>query len=431
MADNSKRKRTDLSSTSSLDTSHETSFDPTSETVEKDSKLTKSQRRKKAKNDSKEMELNLTINPPTNKNTKSETMENATNSTDNSESKTIENTDTTKPEKEAIKTTEQEGIKSFFTTTTSKDKAKTTKENVTKSTENTGSKTHKITDKKTKPEKETMKPTEKEGIKSIFTNQTNKGNTKTTKTTKTTETNLEKCLTEINLKLNNVLTKDDDAFLKNIIKVTILEMREEILASVTHRIEKMEGDFHDLALENEILKQEIKDLKQTVNDKNDKTEQTKISMEKQIEQEKGRVDEKLNEHEQYSRRNNVRIFNLPEDRKDEHSVETTYKVIGLLNTSLKLNLTPQAIDIAHRLGPYQPGRNRRVIVKFVHRQVKFMILSKAKWLKGSGIQIFEDLTQLNNKILACTRKKLPDEIEDSWYSNGIIYIKWKTNGVVE
>ena len=154
-------------------------------------------------------------------------------------------------------------------------------------------------------------------------------------------------------------------------------------------------------------------------------------MEKQIKQEKSRVDEKINYHEQYSRRNNLRIFNLPEDRKEEESLETTYKVLGLVNNGLKLNLTPQAIDIAHRLGPYKPGRNRRVIVKFVHRQVKFMVLSKTQWLNGSGIHIFEDLTPLNNKILACTRKKLPDKIEDSWFNNGIIYIKLKSNGSVE
>ena len=60
-----------------------------------------------------------------------------------------------------------------------------------------------------------------------------------------------------------------------------------------------------------------------------------------------------------------------------------------------------------------------------------MVLSKANWLMGSGIQIFEDLTPLNSEILACTRKKLPDKIEDSWFNNGIIYTKLKSNGAVE
>lgn len=58
MAD-SKRKRTEVSSTSSLDTSHDTSIDP-----EKQQKLTKSQRRKKAKGENREKELALTISLP-------------------------------------------------------------------------------------------------------------------------------------------------------------------------------------------------------------------------------------------------------------------------------------------------------------------------------------------------------------------------------
>ena len=79
----------------------------------------------------------------------------------------------------------------------------------------------------------------------------------------TTDKNLDKSLTEINMKLNNVLTKDDQSFLKKIIKETILEVREEILLSVTHRLEKMESEIHDMAVENETLKQEVKKLTTT------------------------------------------------------------------------------------------------------------------------------------------------------------------------
>ena len=193
----------------------------------------------------------------------------------------------------------------------------------------------------------------------------------------------------------------------------------------------MESEIHDMALKNQNLKQEIQNLKTTINKKDDETDKIKQTMTKQMEDEKIKVNETLHDHEQYSRRNNVRIFNLPEDRINEHSLETTHKVISILNHNLQLNLTPQAIDIAHRLGPYKRGRNRRVIVKFVHRQVKYMILAKTNMLNGSGMQIFEDLTKLNTEVLASTRKKLPDEVEDSWYNNGNIYLKWKSNGSVE
>ena len=96
-----------------------------------------------------------------------------------------------------------------------------------------------------------------------------------------------------------------------------------------------------------------------------------------------------------------------------------------------MQLTPYAIDISHRLGQYRKGRNRKVIVRFVHRQLKQDVLYQRKHLKNTGITIFEDLTQLNNEVLASTKKKLPDTIEKSWYSNGNIYIKRKAESKVE
>ena len=150
-----------------------------------------------------------------------------------------------------------------------------------------------------------------------------------------------------------------------------------------------------------------------------------------MKEEKLRVDKLLNDQEQYSRRNNVRLTEIPGDRKDEQSLETTHKVVEILNETLNLNLTPQAIDIAHRLGPYKYGRNRRVIVKFVHRQITHLVLSRKKLFRGRGMSVFEDLTQLNNKILASTRKKLPGEVDQSWSTNGNIFIKWKSNGKIE
>ena len=66
------------------------------------------------------------------------------------------------------------------------------------------------------------------------------------------------------------MTKDDQSFLKTIIRDTILEMKEDILASVTLKIDKMEGEIHEMALEKETLKQEIKNLK-TVDQKDENT----------------------------------------------------------------------------------------------------------------------------------------------------------------
>ena len=245
----------------------------------------------------------------------------------------------------------------------------------------------------------------------------------------TMNVDIEKNLADINKKLNSVLTKDDHSFIKSIIKETVLEMKDTILATVIKRIEIVEGSLHEKSIENEELKKEVTNLTETIKEK--ENEKLKSELKNEIKNEKLRVDKKMNEQEQYSRRNNVRFTQIPGDRRDEQSSETTHKVVDILNETLDLNLTPQAIDIAHRLGPYKYGRNRRVIVKFVHGQITHLVLSRKKLFRGKGLSVFEDLTQLNNEVLGSTRKKLPEEVDQSWSINGTIFIKWKSSGKIE
>ena len=333
-----KRKRDDLSSTSSLDTSNDLIISGNHEITEK--KLTKGQKKKKTKIQKQELELKLTM------------------SSTGTESKKHDNKTQVKP-----------------------------------------------------------KPNEKDNIKP---NETNSENL-------TIEANLAK----INDKLDKVLTKDDQSFLKTIIKETILDLKSDFLASVINRIDKLEGDLHDIALENTQLKTELQTLKNAQIKQNEDIETEQITFKNDIETKNLKLEETLHDHEQYSRRNNIKIHNMPGDHKNETSLETTYKVLETINQNLDLHLRPQSIDIAHRLGNYRPGRNRRVIVKFVHRQVKYMVMDKTQYLKGTGIHIFEDLTQLHNKVLASVRKKSPDEVEEAWYRNGGIHIRWKASGNVQ
>ena len=74
------------------------------------------------------------------------------------------------------------------------------------------------------------------------------------------DSNIDDHLRKINDKLNNVLTKDDTSFIRTIIKYTVNELKETLLASVIHKIEKVEGELHTMALENDTLKKEVKYL---------------------------------------------------------------------------------------------------------------------------------------------------------------------------
>ncbi|XP_053391401.1 proprotein convertase subtilisin/kexin type 6-like [Mercenaria mercenaria] len=52
-------------------------------------------------------------------------------------------------------------------------------------------------------------------------------------------------------------------------------------------------------------------------------------------------------------------------------------------------------------------------------------------LKGSGIFLGEDLTQLSNYVLSCVRVKSPDEVETTWTHNGKILYKNKMGDIME
>ena len=106
-------------------------------------------------------------------------------------------------------------------------------------------------------------------------------------------------------------------------------------------------------------------------------------------------------------------------------------IIKLNNTRLGLSLNYQDIDIAHRLGRFKHGKRRPVIVKFVHRHVKHNVLRNAHKLKNTSLSINEDLTYINQSVLASLRLKPKgkDTIEKSWSVEGKLFAKYKNNVV--
>ena len=97
----------------------------------------------------------------------------------------------------------------------------------------------------------------------------------------------------------------------------------------------------------------------------------------------------INELEQYSRRNSIRIFGI-EKQTNEKLTETVCK---FSKQKLNIDLQPQFIDRCHPVGNY---RNRNaVLVKFVSYEHKQDTIKARRALKGSGIIIAEDHTRTN------------------------------------
>lgn len=236
---------------------------------------------------------------------------------------------------------------------------------------------------------------------------------------------LEKKLDLINEKLCNVITKSDISLIREIVKDTINEMKDQFLSSIVKKIEVIEGSVHDRAIEIQRINEEMKSKKKEIDELHERTNYIRDKIRQEAEEH-----EKItNDMEQYSRRNNIRIFGVPDDIDRQTSQQTTSQVVQLLNKHLSVSITEENIDIAHRLGKFN-GKNRPVIVKFVRRQVKNDIMQNVSKLKSTGLYISHDLTWLNQQVLSSLRLKDTERVKKCWCNDGILYgtFKEESNG---
>ena len=153
--------------------------------------------------------------------------------------------------------------------------------------------------------------------------------------------------------------------------------------------------------------------------------------------------------EQYSRRESLRIFGIPEvvGRKEQDK-DLLDKVLKVLNDT-GAKVVASDILVMHRVGKKSQGENqniqhhengaqnqsekqgpRPIIVRFISRNKKSEIMSKKKNLKAKegydNTFIFEDITRLRAKLLYFV-KNLP-EVGRAWTREGQIYCRKKGPG---
>lgn len=193
-------------------------------------------------------------------------------------------------------------------------------------------------------------------------------------------------------------------------------------------------DITEINLQQEKLESMIFDLKEALEQKDNAIDiltnsNTEIWQELQQTNYKNIIlSDKVNELEQYSRRNNIRIFGV-KDKKEETIQETEYIVRETLRKYLNLNFTSNEFDICHRIGPFNASTNRAIIVRFIYRKSKVITISKRRKLKGSGIIISEDLTPQNVRRLQ--EIKSLNCVKDSWSKDGRLYAKDNNNLIKE
>ncbi|CAH0563154.1 unnamed protein product [Brassicogethes aeneus] len=196
---------------------------------------------------------------------------------------------------------------------------------------------------------------------------------------------------------------NDEGFIKNIVS----NVSHQISEAITQKMDEHEKQLTAVIMETNQIKSELKDFKVEYNKRNNLINNEYVSM------------DKFDNLEQEIRKNNIRIFNMPENQNENIKID----VINLINTKLNIKLTNE-IEMCYRIGII--NRNKpRGIFKFQDCKTKEKIFKNKKYLKGSGIVIKEDLTRTRNTLVEEAVKKL--ELKNVWTEWGKVYVKINDN----
>lgn len=197
-------------------------------------------------------------------------------------------------------------------------------------------------------------------------------------------------------------TSDQDELVSSIIK-SLLESSEirllistavseavrSTLAKINASLEEHTGKIHDLQCKLDQSNHDLTTLK-------DQTERSSAAIEE--------LKAELNNLEQYSRRNCLRVTGIPENQNED----TDNIILRLAEEKLHTPLSLQDIDRSHRIGNPNAKGHRPIIVKFTTYAARFRFIKSRRKLKSTGMGIQEDLTPRNRELLkkASTHPKI-------------------------
>lgn len=219
-----------------------------------------------------------------------------------------------------------------------------------------------------------------------------------------TESSLSSEFSDIHDIIKNIFREDEfvSALEKCIERVLSKRQRE-----FEEKIERQEGDIHDLKVALDKKEAQVQSLTTSMKSLGSKIEA---------------FESRANDLEQYSRRNSVRVFGVPETSKES----TDDLVLKVVSEHLSCPMTKANIDRSHRSGkPRTDDKPRPILVKLSSHRMKAELMKERRKLKGSGISIQEDLTSLNHKILI--KLATHPKVEAAWSIDGRVMAALKTN----
>ena len=196
-----------------------------------------------------------------------------------------------------------------------------------------------------------------------------------------------------------------------------LNMNLQTLTTATQDLKKELDTFRT---SNQQLRTEVSELRELVKKKDDRI--------KNLEGKAIAVELTLDEHEQYSRRNSLRISGVNETGNEDIGE----RVLGLFNKRMKLQppITADEIDRVHRTGPMKEGATRPVLVKFATYRTRHRVFSNKKTLKSKDnnaaktpVYINEDLTRRRANLLWKARSHVKNNhLRGCWSSDGTVLV---------
>ena len=249
-------------------------------------------------------------------------------------------------------------------------------------------------------------------------------------------------------------------------------LRSQGLEPITTSESKMEGDLDESfalnllnALHDDQIVQKLVTIftaaNKQVTDKLEATQRTLANLEKQLgakdelitslRQDIGTLEARVEDLEQYSRRDAMRIYGIPEDTAGS----TDDKVLSLCNDTLKMDppLSRDEIAVSHRTGkPSNPQHNgdgatggqpddgapaaqkpRPILVKLVSRRTKARIMAHRRALRDvPAVYFTDDLTRNRARVAYLARGlKRRQLIEDTWVYDSKVLVKDKYKRVHE
>ena len=225
-------------------------------------------------------------------------------------------------------------------------------------------------------------------------------------------------ITSLRDDLKGMLKKEE---VEQLITNTVTTLMNKIMQNINDKIDQLVSEkLVEMQAKIESLDYDNKNFKDKIQILEDKTSTNDKSIHEQIEKtyELSKLAHmKANYNEQYSRKNNIKILNIQENREEtEDSI--TKSVTSILKTHAGVDLLLTDIIAIHRI-PTKRGQTRPVLVKLRNNSAKSTIMRKRAPMKNGGYKLVDDVTKPNQGLI--NRLHLHPDISSAWYFNGSVY----------